>query len=165
MIRAATSADAGQIAGIYSHYVLNTHITFEEAVVGADEMRQRMAEVQHTLPWLVDETDGVIDGYCYATKWRVRHAYRFAAETTIYLRTNVVGRGLGTQLYARLLGELKSRGVHAAIGGIALPNDASIALHERMGFAKVAQFREVGWKFGRWIDVGYWEQLLDATGR
>ncbi len=163
MIRDATAADALQIAQIYNHYIAHTHITFEEHAVDADEMARRILDSQQTHPWLVFETAGAIDGFCYATRWRVRHAYRFAAETTVYLRVGQSGRGIGTQLYRKLLDELISRDTHVAIGGIALPNVASIALHERLGFVKVAQFREVGWKLNRWIDVGYWECVLDSA--
>ena len=160
MIRNATSADAPQIVAIYNHYVLATHITFEEIAVTASDMAGRIADVQKSLPWLVHETDGIIDGYCYATKWRVRAAYRFAVETSVYLRPESGGRGLGTRLYEQLLPRLQALRIHTAIGGIALPNEASIALHERQGFAKVAQFHQVGWKFDRWIDVGYWQRIL-----
>jgi L-amino acid N-acyltransferase YncA len=157
MIRDAVPGDAGQIVAIYNHYVLNTVITFEEAAVTVEDMAGRIADVQATLPWLVCEQDGRIDGYCYATKWRVRPAYRFAVETTVYLRPGLARRGLGKQLYDELLPRLRSLGRHVAIGGIALPNEASVGLHERCGFVKVAHFAQVGWKFDRWIDVGYWQ--------
>jgi L-amino acid N-acyltransferase YncA len=160
MIRDAVPADAAQVVDIYNHYVLNSVITFEEAAVTAEEMATRIADVRATLPWLVYETDGRIDGYCYATKWRVRAAYRFAVETTVYLRPGLARRGLGTQLYEELIERLRTLGRHIAIGGIALPNDASVGLHERMGFVKVAHFPQVGWKFDRWIDVGYWQLKL-----
>lgn len=164
MIRDACSADASAIADIYNHYVLHTHITFEEVAVDAREMADRIVEVQRTLPWVVHESNGVIDGYAYAAKWRARAAYRHAVETTVYLRPDARGRGIGRRIYAHLLATLRSHHIHVAIGGIALPNDASIALHERSGFAKVAHFHEVGWKFERWIDVGYWEcRLADHT--
>ena len=161
MLRNATTADASQLVAIYNHYVLNTHITFEGIAVGTEEMAARIADVQQSLPWLVHDTDGVIDGYCYATKWRTRLAYRFAVETTIYLREQSAGRGIGTQLYTELLSRLRALRMHVAIGGIALPNAASVALHERQGFVKVAHFPQVGWKFDRWIDVGYWQLALE----
>jgi phosphinothricin acetyltransferase len=161
MIRDATSADAAQIVDIYNHYVLHTIITFEETAVTVQDMSARMVDVQASLPWLVHETDGSIDGYCYATKWRTRAAYRFAVETTVYLRPQLGHRGIGTRLYRELIGRLRALGIHAAIGGIALPNEASVGLHERHGFIQVAQFAEVGWKFSRWIDVGYWQLTFD----
>ncbi len=160
MIRAATPADAAAIAAIYNHYIATTTISFEEQAVTAAEMAQRIREVSATLPWLVHEEGGAIAGYAYATRWRVRSAYRFAAETSVYVAHGRGGQGIGSALYTALLAELRVRGMHMAIGGIAQPNPASVALHERLGFVKVAHFSEVGRKFGRWIDVGYWELKL-----
>jgi len=106
------------------------------------------------------ELDGGILGYAYATSWKVRAAYRHAAESSIYLAQEATGRGLGSRLYTALIAELGQRGLHCVIGGAALPNPVSVALHEKLGFTKVGEFREVGFKFGRWIDVAYWELLL-----
>ena len=103
---------------------------------------------------------GTALGYAYASKWKGRCAYRFAVETTVYLDAPAHGRGLGRRLYERLLAALRESGMHVAIGGIALPNPASIALHEKLGFRKVGQFEEVGFKLGRWVDVGYWQVML-----
>lgn len=160
-IRDAHVEDAESFASIYNHFVLTTSISFEEAEVPAIEMAGRIADVQAAgLPWLVADVDGVVAGYAYATKWRVRHAYRFSVETTVYLAPASAGQGLGTSLYRALIERLRDGGFHLAIGGIALPNPASIALHEKLGFEKVAEFREVGLKFGRWTDVGYWQLKL-----
>jgi phosphinothricin acetyltransferase len=112
------------------------------------------------LPWLVAEQNRQVVGYAYAGKWHGRSAYRFTAESTVYLHEQFVGCGLGRELYEALLLELRSKSVHAVIGGIALPNPASVALHEKLGFEKAAHYREVGFKFGRWIDVGYWQKML-----
>jgi phosphinothricin acetyltransferase len=125
-------------------------------------MRARIAEVLETLPWLVHEEDGRVLGFAYASRWKGRCAYRFAAESTVYVADGHARRGIGRALYTALLSDLRARGVHCVIGGIAQPNPASVALHEALGFSKVAHFREVGWKFGRWIDVGYWEVVLGA---
>jgi L-amino acid N-acyltransferase YncA len=161
VIRAAVPADAPDIARIYNHYVRETVVTFEEVEVSDGEMERRIADViGGSLPWLVAEEHGELRGYAHATPWKSRSAYRFAVEVTIYLDPPVARRGLGSSLYGALLPELAARGFHAAMGGIALPNDASVAFHERFGFEKVAHFREVGYKFGRWIDVGYWQRLL-----
>ena len=162
MIRDARPADADAIAALYNPYILETTISFEEEPVGADEMRARIAAVQDGgLPWLVLESDdGTIAGYAYATKWRVRHAYRFSVETSVYLSPAHAGRGHGTALYTELLRRLRALGCHLAIGGIAQPNEASVALHEKMGYRQVALFSEVGFKFDRWLDVGYWELKL-----
>ena len=162
MIRNATSADAAALASIYNRYVLDTTVTFEETAVSEAEMASRIVEVQDAgLPWLVAEDEaGTVLGHAYASKWKGRCAYRFAVETTVYLDATAHGRGLGRQLYERLLAALRDAGMHVAIGGIALPNPASIALHEKLGFRKVGQFEEVGFKLGRWIDVGYWQAML-----
>jgi len=160
-IRIATASDADRIAEIYNHYVVNTVVTFEEEPVAGDEMRRRMDEVfASSLPWLVAESGGRTAGYAYATKWKARSAYRFSVETTVYLADGLGKRGLGSRLYDELFRRLKEQGIHAAIGGIALPNDASVALHEKFGMRKVAHFEEVGFKFGTWVDVGYWERIL-----
>jgi L-amino acid N-acyltransferase YncA len=164
IIRAASAADAEPIADIYNHYVQNTVITFEENAVSPDEMAVRITEVLgHGLPWLVAELDGRIVGYSYASKWKSRAAYRQSVETTIYLRRGSEGRGIGKKLYAALFPMLRERGIHAVIGGAALPNAASASLHEALGFEQVATFREVGFKFGRRIDVAYWQLILGAS--
>jgi len=161
VIRAATAEDAEAIAAIYNHYVLETIVTFEEDPVAPVEMARRIAEVEAgTLPWLVAEEGGQVVGYAYATPWRSRIGYRFSVEVTVYTAPGQEGRGIGSRLYGELLPLLEAKGLHAAMGGIALPNDASIALHEKFGFQKVAHFRQPGIKFGRWIDVGYWQRML-----
>lgn len=160
MIRTAATDDAPQICDIYNHYVLNTPITFEEQPVTCDDMAERIQENSPTLPWLVWEQEHQLVGYCYASKWKGRCAYRYSVESTVYLRPDSVGKGVGSKLYDGLLTELRQRKFHTVIGGIALPNAASVALHEKLGFEKVAQFREVGNKFGHWIDVGYWQLVL-----
>jgi L-amino acid N-acyltransferase YncA len=161
MIRIANVSDAAQLCEIYNHYVLNTNVTFEEQAVTMEEMASRVQETLSSLPWLVVEDDSQVLGFSYASKWKGRCAYRYSAEATVYLRPDATGKGLGTQLYLELLKELKDRSLHTVMGGIALPNDASVALHEKLGFSKVAQFRQVGHKFGNWIDVGYWQLLFD----
>ncbi|MEY3444179.1 MAG: hypothetical protein RLZZ519_2460, partial [Bacteroidota bacterium] len=156
MIRNASLADAQAIADIYNYYILETIITFEEEAIDAAEIANRIAEVTSKFPWIVWEEEGRILGYAYARSWKSRCAYRNSVETTVYLVDGVAGRGLGKALYAALLERLADLGIHAAIGGIALPNAASVRLHEKCGFEKVAHFKEVGFKFGQWIDVGYW---------
>jgi L-amino acid N-acyltransferase YncA len=161
LIRAADAEDAAGIARLYNYYVASTVVTFEEAEVPADEMARRIEEVgAASLPWLVAEREGRIVGYAYATKWRGRRAYRFSAEVTVYVDVGCAGCGIGSRLYGELLPALQAGGIHAVMGGIALPNDASVALHEKFGFSKVAHFQEVGFKFGKWIDVGYWQLNL-----
>ena len=160
-VRAVTPADAGAVAAIYNHYVLQTVVTFEEEPITAAEISRRIDEVRAgSLPWFVAERAGAIAGYAYASRWRARSAYRFSSEVTVYLAPEQGRRGIGSALYAELLSALRGSGLHAAIGGIALPNDASVALHEKFGFKKVAHFEQTGFKFNRWIDVGYWQLIL-----
>ncbi|MBN1515798.1 N-acetyltransferase [Candidatus Sumerlaeota bacterium] len=160
MIRNANIDDAAAICGIYNHYVEKTIITFEEQPVSADEMQSRIKEVTAVYPWLVWEDAGIIAGYAYAGQWKSRRSFRHTVESTVYLAPGATGRGMGRQLYAGLIDALRDRGIHSVIGGISLPNPASVALHEKMGFEKIGHFKEVGWKFNQWIDVGYWELIL-----
>ena len=160
MIRACTAADAAAICAIYNPYVLETVITFEETPVSTAEMAQRIADVTARLPWLVAEEGRGLVGYAYATPWKARSAYRFSVESTVYVAPDHMGRGVGTALYRELIDALRRLGMHSAVGGIALPNAASIALHEKLGFRKIGQFVEIGRKFDRWVDVGYWELIL-----
>jgi phosphinothricin acetyltransferase len=161
-IRPANAADAERICAIYNHYIAATTISFEEQPVTAADMAQRIADVGAAeLPWLVMLDGDRLIGYAYATKWRVRAAYRFAVETSVYFDPQHAGKGAGTVLYEALLAGLRQRKLHLAIGGIAQPNEASVRLHERLGFQKVAHFSEVGLKFGRWVDVGYWQLKLN----
>ncbi|SHG64277.1 arsinothricin resistance N-acetyltransferase ArsN1 family B [Massilia sp. CF038] len=160
-LRNATAADAPAIAAIYNHYILNTTISFEEEPVTAPVIAARIAEVQAAgLPWLVALMNGELVAYAYATKWRVRAAYRFSVESSVYVAQNRARTGLGKALYRVLIERLRTAGVHLVIGGIALPNEPSVALHEAMGYVKAAHFTEVGRKFDRWIDVGYWQLKL-----
>jgi phosphinothricin acetyltransferase len=161
MIRPALPGDAEDIARIYNHYILNTVISFEEQVVPPQAIQDRLQEVQAaSLPWLVAESSGSVIGYAYASRWKERSAYRYSVESAIYLDPAARGVGHGTRLYTALLTDLRQRKVHTVIGGIALPNPASVRLHEKFGFQKVAHFKEVGYKFGQWVDVGYWQLIF-----
>lgn len=160
-IRPADNADAPAIAAIYNPYITDSCITFEEVPVTPADITERMQQVQQQgLPYLVACRDGQVMGYCYATPWRVRSAYRFSVEVTVYLPSDAHGQGIGTALYQALLSQLTAAGYHLAIGGITLPNDKSVALHEKLGFSQVAHFSEVGFKQGAWRDVGYWQRKL-----
>ena len=163
MIRNAELDDAKFIAEIYNYYIQNTIVTFEEELVTASSVSERIGELKAlNLPWLVAEDKGEVVGYAYASKWGGRCAYRHSVEATVYLNHNLQSKGWGTKLYSALFETLKERSVHVVIGGISLPNDASVALHEKFGMEKVAHFKEVGFKFGEWVDVGYWQFMLDS---
>lgn len=136
MVRSATTEDAARICEIYNHYVLHSTVTFEEQPVSLDEMKQRIAEVLTGLPWLVWVEDQVVQGFTYASNWKVRCAYRYSVESTAYLADGSTGRGMGTRLHEVLFTALRQSKMHVVMGGIALPNDASIAMHEKLGFEK-----------------------------
>jgi L-amino acid N-acyltransferase YncA len=156
-LRSATPADAAAIAAIYNWYVVHTVITFEVEPVTADEMARRIEAVLAAHEWLVQERAGELLGYAYAGRFRERAAYAQATESTIYLRHGLEGQGLGTPLYAELVRRTFARGYRHLVGAIALPNEPSVRLHERLGFVKAGQLLRVGHKLGRWIDVGQWQ--------
>lgn len=159
-IRNASTADAAAICAIYNPYVLETCISFDVAPLEPAAMAARIAEVTKHYPWLVAEDGGAIAGYACAGPWRTKPPYARTAETTIYLDRARTGAGVGRQLYQALLDDLRNRGFHVAVGSIALPNPQSVGFHERCGFEKVAHFSEVGRKFDRWLDVGFWQIRL-----
>jgi phosphinothricin acetyltransferase len=156
-IRTAKTSDAKSIATIYNYYIKNTVITFEEELVGETEMASRIEKISTTYPYLVLEDKNQIIGYAYATQWRVRSAYRYSAKLTIYLQHDLTRKGLGSKLFSSLLEEIRKTDVHILLGGITLPNESSVVLHEKFGFKKSAHLKEIGFKFNQWLDVGYWE--------
>ena len=160
-IREATPDDAAAICAIYNPYIEYTTISFEEKPVAVSDMAERIASCQaQGLPWLVAEASGDMLGYAYATHWRTRPAYRHAVESSIYMRQATVGQGVGKLLYRELIRRLAVLGLHTVIGGVAQPNPASDGLHRALGFRQVAHFEQVGRKFGRWLDVAYWQLPL-----
>ena len=162
-IRTITKEDSRRICEIYNHYVLNTCISFEEEPVSLEEMEKRIASITAAYPFYVYERDGELLGYAYANRWKERSAYRYVAEVTIYIDKDHLGRGIGRELIKALLDESRKRGFHTLMAVISLPNEASVRLHEEYGFKKAAHFTEVGYKQDKWIDVGYWELLLDQS--
>jgi len=160
MLRPVRLDDAPAIADIYNRYILNTPITFEEVALSPEQMQLRIEETTKSYPWIVCEEDGRLLGYCYCHKWRERTAYRFSAEATIYLHPSSARKGRGSLLLDALLAELRGRNFHTVIAGVLLPNPPSSALLQKFGFQQVAHFKQVGFKFGRWLDVGYWQLLL-----
>ncbi|HEY5724083.1 MAG TPA: arsinothricin resistance N-acetyltransferase ArsN1 family B [Allosphingosinicella sp.] len=159
-IRAATPHDAAAISQIYAPYVTGSAVSFEAEPPGPAEMGARMGEQAHLYPWLAAEEDGKLLGYAYAAPFRARHAYRFTVETTVYLSAGAQGRGLGRKLCEPLLDLLERQGFTQAIAAIALPNEASVALHEKLGFRHAGTYGRVGFKLGKWWDVGLWQRAL-----
>jgi phosphinothricin acetyltransferase len=159
-IRHCLPSDAARICEIYNHYVRETVITFEEEPVAESEMASRIREIGARWTWLVAEDGGTVAGYAYASAWKTRSAYRYSVESTVYIAPEQTRRGFGLLLYRALIAALGALNIHYVTGGIALPNPASVALHERLGFRKIGHFSEVGFKLDRWVDVGYWELIL-----
>jgi L-amino acid N-acyltransferase YncA len=163
-IRTAEPSDAGAIAAIYAPFVLSGTVSFESEAPDARAMRNRIAASDGLYPWLVATDGGGVVGYAYAGRFRDRPAYHWTVETSIYLAGEAQQRGVGRLLYDALIDTLRAQGFVHAIGAIALPNDSSIRLHEQVGFRRAGVIREAGFKFGRWVDVGFWQcELADAA--
>jgi len=160
-IRPADPArDAAACAAIYAPSVESTPISFELTPPDATEFARRIERYSATHQFLVAEEGGAVVGYAYACRWRERPAYDWAVEVSVYVDAARKGEGIGRALYAELLDRLRAQGFRVVVAGITLPNPASVALHERMGFESIGALREVGWKVGGWHDVGYWQLLL-----
>jgi L-amino acid N-acyltransferase YncA len=164
-IRLANEQDAASIRRIYAPYVLETAISFETAPPSEDQMRQRLAAVLQTLPWLLCENEGDVLGFAYASRHRERHAYRWAVDVAVYVDSSYHRSGIGRGLYCSLLPMLSALGYYQAYAGIALPNESSVGLHEAMGFKRLAVYPSVGFKLGRWHDVGWWLLTLQEPVR
>lgn len=159
-IRPATEADAAALLAIYAPYVERTAVSFELEPPTVEQFAARIHKSLNGWAWLVAELDGQCAGYAYGTAHRERPAYSRTVETAIYLDERFRGRGVGRALYAALLDRLRELGFHRAVAGITLPNDASVALHERLGFAPVGIYREIGFKFGTWHDTAWFQRGL-----
>jgi L-amino acid N-acyltransferase YncA len=160
-IRSARLEDAAAVAAIYRPYVLNTTISFEETPPTPAEMGERIAATRAIWPFLVFEADGEVLAYAYAGPHRARPAYRWSVDVTVYAASHAHRRGAGRALYTELLDQLTRQGFHAAFAGIALPNEQSVGLHQALGFRHLGTYSEVGFKFGRWHDVGWWRRSLN----
>ncbi|MBI1340053.1 GNAT family N-acetyltransferase [bacterium] len=155
-MRVARADDADDFAAIYRPIVENTFISFEETAPSAADMMQRIVTTLETHPWLVAEEAGAVIAYAYATPHRARAAYRWSCDVSVYVAAHARRRGLASDLYRRLLATLVNQGFANAFAGIALPNDASVGVHERMGFRAIGVYPRVGLKKGAWRDVGWW---------
>jgi phosphinothricin acetyltransferase len=158
-IRLATAEDAQAIAAIYAPFCESSIVSFEEAAPSAEEMAGRIAKITAQYPWLVLD-DGAVAGYAYASPHRERAAYRWAVDVTVYVHAEYRRRGVGSAVYTALFAVLARQGYHRAFGGVALPNPGSEGLHEALGFAEVGVYRQVGWKFGAWRDVRWYQRPL-----
>lgn len=164
-IRSATEADAGALLAIYGPFVRDTTVSFETEVPTAEAFAARIRETVTRWAWLVAEENGTCVAYAYAGSHRIRSAYRWSVEVSAYVAPGYRRRGLGRALYLQLFEQLRERGYCNAYAGIALPNEASLAMHRSLGFSPIGTFRRVGWKFGAWQDVAWLHlPLRDAPG-
>jgi phosphinothricin acetyltransferase len=163
---AEADPDASACAELYAPFVTDTAISFEERPPETAEFAERIERTSRSYPWLVAEEDGRVVGFAYASAHRTRAAYRWAADVAVYVASDQRRRGVGRALYEALLSLLAEQGVRIACAGIALPNQASVALHEALGFQHVGVYRRIGWKAGAWHDVGWWQlELLAPDGQ
>jgi L-amino acid N-acyltransferase YncA len=157
--------DAAACAAVYAPFVQAGPTSFEEVAPDEDEMAGRIRKITATHPWLVAERDRVLAGYAYACSHRARPAYRWSTDVSVYVDARERRRGVGRRLYEELFERLRSQGFRIACAGITLPNEASVALHEKFGFVAVGVYRDIGWKAGGWRDVGWWQlDLKPETG-
>lgn len=161
-IRPVLEQDAAAIAAIYRPIVRDTWISFEVDPPSAAEMRTRIEASAGDYPWLVGDLDGRVAGYAYASRHRVRPAYQWSVDVSVYVRSEVQRQRIGSALYRALFGILGRQGFRNAYAGIALPNPVSVAFHEKLGFRPIGVYRGVGYKLGRWWDVGWWGRELSA---
>jgi L-amino acid N-acyltransferase YncA len=159
-IRQAKKEDAQAILAIYNQYIKNTSITFETEPVSLLEMEARIAEKLQKYDWLVAEVDNQIVGYAYFGPFRSRAAYQHTVESTIYLAESFKGKGYASLLYAALMDSARDRNFREMIAVIALPNTESIRFHEKMGFAEVGVMKQIGYKFGHYLDVAFLQKSL-----
>ena len=157
MIRPVNLNDAEELLDIYNYYVLNSIVTFDDEALSLDTFKDKITLINADYPFIVFEENDEILGYAYGSRWRPKPAYKHTVESTVYVKHGVLGKQIGTKLYTELLPQLKQQNYHIVLGGLTLPNDASVKLHEKFGFKKVAHFKEVGLKFGEWLDVGFWQ--------
>ncbi len=162
-LRIAVPEDGAACAAVYAPYVADTIISFEMVPPTAEEMAARIVKTLPDYPWLIAEAGGAVAGYAYASQHHARAAYRWGADVGVYLAEAARGQGVGKRLYTALLALLKAQGYETAYGGISLPNPASIALHEGLGFTPVGVYARTGYKMGAWRDVGWWQLALGGA--
>ncbi|PIA77976.1 phosphinothricin acetyltransferase [Gaetbulibacter sp. 4G1] len=157
MIRSFHIKDIKALLDIYNYYVLNTIVTFDIKALSLEIFTEKVNHINAKYPFIVFEENGNILGYAYGSKWRPKPAYNHTVESTVYVKHGEHGKQIGSKLYAELLSLLKQENYHVVLGGLTLPNEASVRLHEKFGFKQVAHFKEVGKKFDKWLDVGFWQ--------
>jgi L-amino acid N-acyltransferase YncA len=161
-VRLIESRDTEDILNIYSHYILNTTVTFETEIPSLTSFNERIKHIVSTYPWIICEYEDEIVGYAYACKHRERSAYQWSVEVSVYLGPEYTGQGIGKILYSSLINILRFQGFINVYAGIALPNISSVGIHEKFGFEHIALYKNVGYKFRKWIDVGWWWLALSV---
>ena len=161
MIRPIHINDVEQLLDIYNYYVKNTIVTFDIEPLTIEIFKKKVELISNIFPFIVFEENNEILGYAYGSKWRKKPAYNHTVESTVYIKHNTQGKQIGTKLYTELLKQLKQQKFHTVIGGLTLPNEASVKLHKKFGFKEVAHFKQVGYKFNTWLDVGFWQLTFD----
>ncbi|TXG38897.1 GNAT family N-acetyltransferase [Seonamhaeicola maritimus] len=162
MIREFQLEDTQQLLDIYNYYVLNSVVTFDDKELSFEQFTEKVNKINAEYPFLVFEENNEILGYAYGSRFRPKPAYQNTVESTIYLKHSIQGKGIGTKLYSKLIEVLKQQKLHIVLGVLTLPNEASVKLHEKLGFKKVAHLEEVGLKFGKWQDVGVYQLKLST---
>jgi len=157
MIRAFQIEDTNQLLDIYNYYVLSSVATFDDELLSFETFLEKVTQIKASYPFIVFEENKEILGYAYGSKFRPKPAYNKTVESTVYVKQGVYKRQIGTKLYTELLRLLKQENYHSVLGVLTLPNDASVKLHEKFGFTQVANLKQVGFKFGEWQDVGFWQ--------
>jgi len=163
-LRLATPADAAGILNIYAPYIENTSLTFETEVPSAADFADRISHYLENWPWLVYEIDGKIAGYAYASRYRERTAYQWSVESSVYIHSDFHRSGIASILYTALFQFLKLQGFNTVYAVINLPNDKSVAFHEKLGFSYFATYEKVGYKLGQWKNVGWWKLSVNEYG-
>lgn len=160
IIRNVLNSDIPQVVEILNHYVRNDSCTFQINTYSISEISEKIAEITKVYPYIVMEEDNEVIGFAYASRWREKQAYDKSAETTIYLNPQQKHRGLGKILYQELIEQLRQKNFRLLVACLTLPNPSSVRLHESLGFEKAGEFRDAGYKFNRWCDVGFWQKVL-----
>ncbi|TYP99948.1 phosphinothricin acetyltransferase [Tenacibaculum adriaticum] len=160
MIRKVTLQDAATITNIYNYYVRTSVATLEEQEVSEEYFKDEIKNITKKFPWFVYEVNNQILGFANASAWKTRSGYKKSVQLMVYLNPDTTSKGIGSLLYDAVISKLKELDVHVLMGGISLPNEASVKLHEKFGFKKAAHFKEIGYKFNKWVDVGYWQLIL-----
>ena len=160
IIRNVLNSDIPQVVEILNHYVRNDSCTFQINTYSISEISEKIAEITKVYPYIVMEEGNEVIGFAYASRWREKNAYDKSAETTIYLNPKHKYRGLGKILYQELIEQLREKNFRLLVACLTLPNPSSVRLHESLGFEKAGEFRDAGYKFNRWCDVGFWQKVL-----